>query len=223
VISLGETGDDERGQPREQIFGERHALRDAVAGVDSGWLQLANGGCLDFAGTGISGLESVGLRESRVFPRLREGHRARLSLEPDPDNSGAGMGPTGSILLPGPLFPPGSGLRVNQRPNRPTRTREVSGWVGGLPGKGWAMTDKPHETPRNPIEEWTDQELIDQYRYLLAEMADIPDGDSDDESAVEIARHEIIRRGLSEHLDEVDEDAESPGREPFDPRLRDDL
>jgi hypothetical protein len=85
------------------------------------------------------------------------------------------------------------------------------------------MTDKPHETPRNPIEEWTDQELIDQYRYLLAEMADIPDGDSDDESAVEIARHEIIRRGLSEHLDEVDEDAESPGREPFDPRLRDDL
>ncbi len=84
------------------------------------------------------------------------------------------------------------------------------------------MNDKPNESPGHPIEEWSDEELLAQYRYLLAEMADVPDEDSDDESPVEIARQEIMRRGLEEQVDEADADAASPGREIFDPDLRDD-
>jgi hypothetical protein len=84
------------------------------------------------------------------------------------------------------------------------------------------MNDNPHETSERPIEEWSDEELLAQYRYLLSEMADIPDEDSDDPSPAELARHEIIRRGLEEHVDEVDADPARSGRELFDPDLRDD-
>jgi hypothetical protein len=61
-------------------------------------------------------------------------------------------------------------------------------------GKGLAVNESPHETSGRPIEEWSDEELLAQYRYLLSEMADIPDEDSDDQSPAELARNEIIRR-----------------------------
>ena len=83
------------------------------------------------------------------------------------------------------------------------------------------MDGPQHEVPGHPIEEWTDEELIDHYRYLLAETADLPDGGSLEESPVDIAKAEIMRRGLEEDVDETDADASSPGREALDPHMRD--
>lgn len=83
-----------------------------------------------------------------------------------------------------------------------------------------AMDGPRHAVPGRPIEEWTDQELIDHYRYLLAETADLPDGGSPDESPVEIARAEVLRRGLEDDVDEPDADVSSPGPD-FDQYTRD--
>ncbi|HVR33636.1 MAG TPA: hypothetical protein VMS74_13140 [Acidimicrobiia bacterium] len=82
------------------------------------------------------------------------------------------------------------------------------------------MDGPRHDVPGHPLEEWTDQELIDHYRYLLAETADLPDGGSLDESPVDITRAEILRRGLADDVDEIEADASSPGREGFDPHMR---
>ena len=71
----------------------------------------------------------------------------------------------------------------------------------------------------HPVEEWTDEELIDQYRYLEAETEDMPVSEGDDEP-IERLLAEIRRRGLESALDEVDPDAASPGREDSDPHLR---
>ena len=77
-----------------------------------------------------------------------------------------------------------------------------------------------HEVPGHPIEEWTDQQVIDQYRYLLAETADLPDGGIHEESPVDIIRAEIMRRGLEDASDETDPDGSIPGPEGFDPYMR---
>jgi len=81
-----------------------------------------------------------------------------------------------------------------------------------------AMDGPRHDVPGHPIEEWTDQELIDHHRYVLAETADLPDGGPLDESPIDITWAEILRRGLQDDVDETDEDASSPGRD--DPHMR---
>jgi hypothetical protein len=64
-------------------------------------------------------------------------------------------------------------------------------------------------TTNAPIEDWTDSELLDQYRFLLAELDDVETGE---EGPLEVMRAEIRRRGLkvppSNHAD-----ADNAGRE----------
>ena len=73
----------------------------------------------------------------------------------------------------------------------------------------------PDET--HPIEKWTDYELIDQYRYLSAELAAI---DSEylrsDQSPIAAIEEEIKARGL-EVADDVPPDPASAGRETEEP------
>lgn len=62
-----------------------------------------------------------------------------------------------------------------------------------------------------PIEEWTDSELIDQYRYLQAELAD-EDPETEDDP-IEALVEELSRRGLMSLADEVEPDLDTAGRE----------
>lgn len=68
-----------------------------------------------------------------------------------------------------------------------------------------------------PIEEWTDAELLDQYRFTQAEIAD---EDSEylqsDDSPLAVLEAEIERRGLEAQGEAVEPDASSPGREARD-------
>lgn len=59
-----------------------------------------------------------------------------------------------------------------------------------------------------PIEEWTDDELIDQYRYVKAEFANDSDYMDSDEHVGALIQ-EIIRRGLDD-LAEAVEDEPAP-------------
>jgi hypothetical protein len=66
----------------------------------------------------------------------------------------------------------------------------------------------------HPIEKWTDHELIDQYRYISAELAD---DDSEyvksDDGPIAAIEEEINRRGLDVLADEIQPDPSSAGRE----------
>ena len=72
----------------------------------------------------------------------------------------------------------------------------------------WPPDDK------HPIEKWADHELVDQYRYLSAELAD---DDSEylnsDDSPIAAIEEEIQRRGLDLLADDVRPDPASAGRE----------
>jgi len=63
-----------------------------------------------------------------------------------------------------------------------------------------------------PIEEWTDDELIDQYRYVKAEFANDTDYlDSDEHFGALLA--EIIRRGLDDLAEAVEDEPATYGHE----------
>jgi hypothetical protein len=65
-----------------------------------------------------------------------------------------------------------------------------------------------------PIEEWSDEELVAEYRYIKGELADEDPGYRDSEDApADIIEEEIQRRGLSPDREDVIPDAASPGRE----------
>ena len=66
----------------------------------------------------------------------------------------------------------------------------------------------------HPIEKWADHELLDQYRYLSAELADDdPAYLRRDDSPIAAIEEEINRRGLELVADDVQPDAASAGRE----------
>jgi len=66
----------------------------------------------------------------------------------------------------------------------------------------------------HPIEKWTDHELIDQYRYLSAELADDdPEYLRSDDSPIATIEEEINRRGLEVVAADVQPDPASAGRE----------
>lgn len=71
--------------------------------------------------------------------------------------------------------------------------------------------------PDHPIEEWTDEELLDQLVFLRGEMADEPpEVNADPEtSPVAAVEQEIARRGLTIP---AGADPRTPGREDTDPR-----
>jgi hypothetical protein len=66
----------------------------------------------------------------------------------------------------------------------------------------------------HPIENWTDHELIDQYRYVQGELND-EDPDNDD-GPLDALVEEIARRGLTVLADDVEADSASAGRETDD-------
>lgn len=80
-----------------------------------------------------------------------------------------------------------------------------------------AMDSEPPDSEppaARPIEEWTDQELLDQYRYVKAEFAQEPEPNRDNRPR-DVLEEEIRRRGLSVP---TGASAESPGRERGAPR-----
>ena len=69
--------------------------------------------------------------------------------------------------------------------------------------------------PDHPIEEWTDEELLEQYRYVEAELAQERDFNKEgDNRPGDVLVDEIRRRGLP-----IPKEASpaSPGRESEDP------
>ena len=84
----------------------------------------------------------------------------------------------------------------------------TSGYETGMTAPNWPPDDS------HPIEEWTDHELIDQYRYVKAEFAaEDPDYLESDDSALAALSSEITRRGLDDLAEAVDGDPASAGRE----------
>ena len=69
--------------------------------------------------------------------------------------------------------------------------------------------------PDHPIESWTDEELLEQFRYIRAELAQERQVSKEsDNNPAEVLADEIRRRGLSLP---TDSSAASPGREAKDP------
>ncbi len=73
--------------------------------------------------------------------------------------------------------------------------------------------------PNRPLEEWTDAELVAQYRYVEAETEEVL-GDGRDKAPLERLSAEMRRRGIDADRDDLDADAGSPGREESDPDRR---
>ena len=72
-----------------------------------------------------------------------------------------------------------------------------------------------------PIEEWSDEELLEEFRYIKAELADEdPEYRDGDGAPADVIEDEIRRRGLEPDREDVIPDAESPGREDEEPRVR---
>ena len=66
-------------------------------------------------------------------------------------------------------------------------------------------------TPHHPIEEWSDEELLDQLVFLRGELADQPEAmDDADTNPLASVEEEIARRGLSVP---AGSDPHMPGRE----------
>lgn len=73
-----------------------------------------------------------------------------------------------------------------------------------MPSPTWPPTDD------YPVTEWTDTELIEQYRYVKAEFATDSDYlDSDDDVGALI--QEIIQRGLDGLAEAVEDDPATTG------------
>lgn len=79
----------------------------------------------------------------------------------------------------------------------------------------WPIMTAPNWPPQDhPLEEWSDHELIDQYRYVKGELADEDPGyRKSDESPLAALVEEIARRGLEVLADDVEADPASAGRE----------
>lgn len=75
------------------------------------------------------------------------------------------------------------------------------------------MTQHP---PDHPIESWTDEELLAQYRYIAAELAEERSFNKQgDNRPGDVLAEEIRRRGLTVPQEAS---AASPGRESEEPR-----
>lgn len=74
------------------------------------------------------------------------------------------------------------------------------------------MAEENAHIPTRPLEEWTDAELIAQYRHIEAESDEVL-GDSRDKAPLVRLSDEMRRRGIEPKLDDVDGDATSPVQE----------
>lgn len=76
------------------------------------------------------------------------------------------------------------------------------------------LSDRP-EDPGRPIGEWSDEELVAEFRYIKGELAAEDPGYRDrDDAPAGIIEEEMRRRGLEPDREDVIPDAASPGREP---------
>ncbi len=82
------------------------------------------------------------------------------------------------------------------------------------------MTSQESDSDRSrPIEEWSDEELLAEFRYIKAELSDDDSEYRDRESApAAVIEDEIERRGLAPDREDVIPDASGPGREETQPR-----
>ena len=79
----------------------------------------------------------------------------------------------------------------------------------------------PNFDRSRPIEEWSDEELVEEFRYVKAELADEdPKYRDSDGAPADVIEDEIKRRGLEPDREDVIPDAASPGREDEEPRVR---
>jgi len=65
-----------------------------------------------------------------------------------------------------------------------------------------------------PIAEWTDEELIDRYRYVKAEFGGDESDYLDSDANVAVLLKEIILRDLDDLAEAVGAEPAAPGREP---------
>jgi hypothetical protein len=84
------------------------------------------------------------------------------------------------------------------------------------------MSENPTSFDRSrPIEEWSDEELLEEFRYIKAELADEdPEYRDGDGAPADVIEEEMRRRGLEPDREDVIPDADSPGREDEEPRVR---
>ncbi|MGH8873475.1 MAG: hypothetical protein ACRDWS_16055 [Acidimicrobiia bacterium] len=69
-----------------------------------------------------------------------------------------------------------------------------------------------------PIEEWSDEEVVDEYRYIKGELADEdPEYRDAEDAPADIIEEEMKRRRLQPDREDVIPDASSPGREENQP------
>jgi hypothetical protein len=83
------------------------------------------------------------------------------------------------------------------------------------------MTSQESDSDRSrPIEEWSDEELIAEFRYMKAVLSDENSEYREEESApAGVIEAEIERRGLAPDREDVIPGASSPGREENQPPL----
>jgi hypothetical protein len=79
------------------------------------------------------------------------------------------------------------------------------------------LGDRPTDRDRSrPIEEWRDEELVAEYRYIKGELVS-GDRDRGSDAPAGVIEGEMRRRGLTPDREDVIPDAGSPGREPDTP------
>jgi hypothetical protein len=76
--------------------------------------------------------------------------------------------------------------------------------------------DRSTQPPGLPLAEWSDHELIEQFRFVLAETEGLPDARSE-HGPVDALREEMERRGLDTEVVGFEADAAPPDRETSDP------
>ncbi|HSO49624.1 MAG TPA: hypothetical protein VLS86_03685 [Acidimicrobiia bacterium] len=85
------------------------------------------------------------------------------------------------------------------------------------------MINTPDLDQSRPIEEWSDGELLAEFRYLKAELSqEDPDYRDADGAPVDVIEQEMKRRGLTPDREDVIPDLSTPGREGNEttPRIR---
>lgn len=78
------------------------------------------------------------------------------------------------------------------------------------------LGDRPTDRDRSrPIEQWKDEELVAEYRYIKGVLAsEVPEYRDSDDAPAGVIEGEMKRRGITPDREDVIPDAGSAGREP---------
>ena len=96
------------------------------------------------------------------------------------------------------------------------RPRSCRPFVQGRRVGKWADMTAANWPPHDqyPITEWSDDELIDQYRNVKAEFRGDESDYLDSDENVAVLLQEIIQRGLDDLAEAVEDEPAAPGWEP---------